>query len=118
MTFDLRIPDSIPLDPRVTLEFRAFLQAVVNRRCVGALRYGDRPKAKQRYMSRLARELKAYRKDGNFEQLLNIAVYAFLESAAPENHKLHFDPTADSVTRSEFGGAVENVPATQLEVRV
>ena len=51
----------------------------------------------------MKRELRAYIQDGNFEQLLNIAVYCFLESAAPENPKLHFDPTADSVTRAEFG---------------
>ena len=106
MILEIRIPDSIPLDPRTAIELRAFLQGVVNRRCVGDLRYGDRPKAKQRYMSRLGRELRAYRRDGNAEQLMNIAVYAFLESAAPENKKLHWDPTADSVTRSEFGQAI------------
>ena len=108
MTIELKVPDSIHLDTRTTREFVAFLQAVVNRRCVGALRYGDRPTSRQRYMSRLSRELRAYRKDGNFEQLLNIAVYAFLESCAPENRKLHFDPTVDSVTRSEFGGEKAN----------
>jgi hypothetical protein len=37
MTIELNIPDSIPLDPQVTVAFRAFLQAVVNRRCVGVL---------------------------------------------------------------------------------
>lgn len=104
MILELNIPDSISLDHGTTVEFRAFLQAMVNRRCVGALRYGDRPDRRQRYMSRLFRELDAYKKSGNFEQLLNIAVYAFLESAAPENNKLYFDPRAASVTRSEFGG--------------
>ena len=106
MTIELRVPESVPLDPRILVEFRAFLQAVVNRRCVGALRYGDRPRTSQRYMSRLSRELRAYRRDGNAEQLMNIAVYAFLESAAPENKKLHWNATADSITRKEFGGAI------------
>ena len=103
MILELYIPDSIKLDGRTTVNFRAFLQAMVNRRAVGALRYGDKPSHRQRYMSRMHREIDHYRKDGNFEQLLNIAVYAFLESEAPENSKLHFDPTAASVTRKEFG---------------
>ena len=104
MRIDLNMPDSIPLDPDVTVEFRAYLQAVVNRRCVGALRYGDRPTRRQKYMTRLSKELKAYRKTGNVEHLMNIAVYSFLESAAPENRKSHFDNTVESVTRTDMGG--------------
>lgn len=103
MILELKIPDSIPLEPRVTIEFRAFLQATVNRRCVGVLRYGDAPKKRQRYLSRLTKELRTYKETGNFENLLNIAVYCFLESAAPENKKFHFDPTAASATRDQFG---------------
>jgi hypothetical protein len=103
MTIELKIPDSIPLDPRVTVAFKGFLQAVVNRRCVGALRYGDTPQKRQRYMSRLFKEAACYNREGNFEQLLNIAVYCFLESEAPENPRFHFDPTAASATRAEFG---------------
>jgi len=57
-------------------------------------------------MTRLSKELKAYRKDGNIEQLLNIAVYAFLESVAPENPKIHWNAAADSVTRGEMGGEI------------
>ena len=103
MILELKIPDSIKLDSRTTVEFRAFLQAMVNRKCQGALRYGDRPVARQRYMSRLGKELKAYKQSGNAEQLFNIAVYAFLESAAPENKKIHWDAAVESVTREEFG---------------
>lgn len=103
MKLELEIPDNVRLDERTLCEFRAFLQGMVNRRVVGALRYGDKPNRKQRYMSRLGREFKAYRKGGNFENLLNVANYAFLESAAPENRKLHFDPSAASATRAEFG---------------
>ncbi len=106
MVIELHIPDSIPLDQRVTVEFRAFLQAVVNRRCVGALRYGDTPRAYQRYMMRLSMEFRAYKHNGNFEHLLNIAVYAFLESFAPENKKLYFDPAAASATRAKLGGNI------------
>lgn len=103
MVIELKIPDSIALDLATTLDFKMFLQAVVNRRCVGALRYGDRPQRRQRYLSRLTKELEAYRADGNYEQLLNIAVYCFLESVTPENRKFHFDPAAASVTRDQFG---------------
>lgn len=57
-------------------------------------------------MTRLSKELKAYRRSGNAEQLMNIAVYAFLESAAPENKLIHWDAAADSATRSEMGGNI------------
>ncbi len=100
MTIELQVPDSIAMDPRTLIEFRAFLQALVNRFCVGSLRYGDRPDRRQCYLTGLAKELRAYRSDGNAEQLMNIAVYAFLESAAPENKKLHWNAAAPSVTRS------------------
>ena len=85
--------------------FFHFLQEMANRRTVGSNRYEKHghPIRRQRYMTRLKRELEAYERDGNHEQLLNIAVYAFLESYAPENHKYHFNPEADSVTRKEFG---------------
>lgn len=106
MTLELHIPDSIPLDPTTTLHFRYFLQAVVNRCCVGALRYGDRPRAKQQYLHRLRKEIHTYHTTGNFEHLLNAAVYCFLESEAPQNKRFHFDATVDNVTRKEFGGNI------------
>lgn len=106
MTLELHIPDSIPLDPQTTANFRGFLQAVVNRRCVGVLRYGDKPRAKQRYMDRGGREWREYRRTGNFEHLLNVAVYCFLESEAPQNKRFHFDAGVGSVTREEFGGNI------------
>jgi hypothetical protein len=89
-------------DP-VTASFFHFLQQMANRRSVGALRYGKEPVRRLRYLSRMKRELEAYTRDGNHEQLVNIGVYAFLESYAPENGKYHFDPAAESVTRKEFG---------------
>jgi hypothetical protein len=106
MIITLHIPDSIPLDTATTKAFTSFLQCVVNRRCVGALCYGDRPRKEQRYMTRLRRELDAYKRKGNYEQLLNIAVYAFLESHAPENAKFHWDDKAESVTRKKLGGNI------------
>jgi|SRR5579863_4306171 len=105
MEITLRIPDSIKLDKNTTSEFVTFLQQVVNRRCVGAVRYGDRPRKEQKYMTRLGMEVKAYKKTGNREQLLNVAVYAFLESFAPEHPKHHHDATVDSVTRKKLGGS-------------
>ncbi len=106
MKLEIEIPDSVRLDAGTLRLFRAFMQGMANRRAVGALRYGDKPIAKQKYLSRLEREIKAYRKCGNFEHLLNVANYAFLEGVAPENKKLYFDPNAESVTRGEFGGEV------------
>lgn len=100
------IPGSIPLDTQTTLEFRAFLQGMANRRAVGALRYGDRPKTAQKYMTRLGRELKAYRATGNAEHLFNVAVYAFLESVAPEHRNQHWDMAVESVTRADMGGNI------------
>jgi hypothetical protein len=79
--------------------FIRFLQQMANRAAVGALRYGCVPDAERNYMSRLAKELAAYRRNGNREHLLNIAVYAWLEGEAPENRKYHFDASAASVTR-------------------
>lgn len=104
---ELELPDSLVLSSRVLSEFRAFLQAMCNRRIVGALRYGAKPNRRQKYMTRLSKELRAYRSEGNFEQLLNIAVYAYLESAAPENSKLHWNAYADSITRADMGGNIE-----------
>ena len=102
MIIELRLPDSIKLDPQSTVDFQAFLQQVVNRYCVGTLRYGKVSKRK-RYQTRLAKEFRAYRKTGNAEQLFNIALYCFLEHQAPENRKFHFDASVESVTRGEMG---------------
>ena len=98
MKAEVFITEKIPMPDKP--ELVQFLQRIANRRMVGHLRYGlDK---KFRYMSRLSAELKSYRKTGNAEQLLNIAVYAYLEQQAPENVKFHFDPTADSATRGKF----------------
>lgn len=106
MNLNLSIPDSIPLHDQTTADFRGFLQAIVNRRCVGAMRYGDEARSKKRYMTRISKEMRAYRASGNFENLLNIAMYCFLESQAPENKKFHFDPYAVSATRGSMGGNI------------
>jgi hypothetical protein len=100
--FELRRVDSLKEDPTEFRAFKGFLQQMVNRRSVGALRYGLINK-RQKYMSRMLKEAEAYKESGNREQLLNIAVYAFLESYAPENKKFHDNPAADSVTRKIFG---------------
>lgn len=105
MILEIKHPDSIALNVNEIIEFKCFLQAMADRRAVGGLRYG-RIKKKQKYMARLQRELTAYKRTGNMEQLFNIAVYAFLESYAPQNKKFHVDTTAPSVTREKFGGAI------------
>jgi|SRR5579863_4391619 len=104
MIFEIRYPDSITTQQKENIAFKDFLQKMTNRLAVGSVRYGP-PDSRKQYLSRLKAEVKAYSKSGNAEQLFNIAVYAFLESYAPENKKAHFDPTVGSVTRSKFGGA-------------
>jgi hypothetical protein len=96
----ITIPDSLNVPASEMSAFKKFLQQMTNRRGVGYLRYGL-VLHRQGYMSRLESELKAYKRTGNREQLINIAVYAFLESYAPENEKHHFDNTVRSVTRKK-----------------
>lgn len=97
------IPDSLNLPKDEVDAFIRFLQQMTNRRAAGWPRYGRSDKRK-RYMTRMELEVKAYRRTGNKEQLLNIAVYAFLESFAPENGKFHHNDLAESVTRMKLGG--------------
>lgn len=99
----VEIPDSISLDLLTIMEYKMFLQAMLFRRIQGGMRYGDRPKKRQQYMTRLKKELDHYIDTGNHEQLLNIANYAFLESVAPQNPKYHWNNTVDSVTRPTMG---------------
>lgn len=79
-------------------EVRSFLQLVVNRIVQGHYRYGP-PRKSRKYRKRMRLELGEYDRTGNFENLLNSAVYHWLESMAPQNKKFHFDNTADSATR-------------------
>jgi hypothetical protein len=90
--------------PRDPQKFLDFVQRQANRLIVGEWRYGA-PNRRQLYMSRLEKELEAYKKDGNVEQLINIANYAFLESIEPEHPQAHFDNLVASRTRHQFGGA-------------
>lgn len=98
MDITLKTPNSISLPALESFEFKCFLQLMVNRSAVGYLRYG-KTKRSTKFLTRMKKELKAYEKTGNMEQLVNVAVYCFLESYAPENRKFHFDPSVDSVTR-------------------
>lgn len=101
---EIRIPASLS-GVRNLRALQQFLQSLVNRLLVGALRYEKNgPQPENRYLSRMERELKAYKRTGNMECLLNIANYAFLESQAPENQRFNHDSYAGSNTRREFGG--------------
>ena len=109
MEMTIRIPDSLVRgDESGHHNFHGFLQAVANRRTVGSFRYdakyGFRPSKRQRYLTRLRKELRTYSRTGNFENLLNVAVYCFLESEAPQNKRFHFAPEAASATRRELDG--------------
>ncbi len=104
MTLHLHIPDTLRLQSH-TEEYRSYLQAMLNRILVGELRYGP-PNRRKSYLRRMKLELRAYEQQGNFEHLLNLCNYAYLESVAPENSRLFFDPTAASATRDELGGHI------------
>jgi len=93
-----KAPESLRLPIREEVEVEFFLKLFVNRFAVGNLRYG-RPNRRKQYLTRLRKELRAYGKTGNMEQLLNVAVYAMLESMCPQHRAFHFDNSVDSVTR-------------------
>jgi hypothetical protein len=84
-------------------EFSQFLQRMAARRDQGYATYRSPPPGRN-FCSGLERELRAYKRTGNQEQLINIAVYAFCESVCPEREETHFDPHVGSVTRREFDG--------------
>ena len=86
---------------RDSKSIQLFMQQMANRLIIGEIRYGS-PKKEQNYMTRLIMEVKAYKRTGNREHLLNIANYCWLESEAPENKKHHFDNLVDSVTRGRI----------------
>jgi len=97
---------SSKIKPEGTTFLQKFLQKMVNRFFIGFLRYAG-PHGKQLYLSRLQKELKAYKRTGNQENLINVAVYCVLESIAPEHPKHHHNEIVDSVTRKQYGGNVE-----------
>jgi hypothetical protein len=86
--------------------FIEFVQHQVNRLAFGYAQYEIKtggPCREARYMKRLGLELRAYRRTGNREHLVNIANYAWLESQAPENKRFHWDATVGSATRGKAG---------------
>lgn len=90
--------DSVP--KTLKLAYKQFLQKMANRICVGHFQYGA-PDRKKMYMTRIEKELAAYKKTGNQEHLINIANYCFLETECPENWLNHFDHSVPSVTRGK-----------------
>lgn len=104
----IEVPDSIELKNHKKQIFKMFAQTMINRLFVGEVRYGPAEK-KQKYFSRLKKEVKVYQKTGNAEQLLNIANYCVLEWIAPEHPNHHFNPNVESVTRDEKTPTKEKV---------
>ena len=107
MIFPIYFPDSVVRSKEANLVFKKFFQAMANRIAVGSCRYGKAtgnkdPDRGAQYCSRMTVELAAYKRTGNVEHLYNIANYAYLEFAKPENPKSHHDPLVDSVTRRKF----------------
>lgn len=97
---NLSISTDLHIDQDKLTTFRVIAQSMLDRLCVGELRYGKATR-RQKYFSRMKKELKAYELSGNAEQLINIANYCILEWIAPEHPKHHFDPNAESVTRKK-----------------
>ena len=93
-------PEGITVKIHKIQIFKMFAQSMLNRLYVGELRYGS-PSAKQKYFSRMDKEMKAYGKTGNAEHLINIANYCVLEWIAPQHPNHHFDPGVKSVTRKK-----------------
>ena|ERR1035437_6370692 len=83
----------------ISIMASAFFQKCANRLCVGLIRYGA-PHTSQNYMTRLTKELKAYKQTGNSEHLCNIANYAFLESICPEHDAQVHGSSRQSATRA------------------
>ena len=122
MKLTINVPDSLEkvLTEQQLVNWQGFLQMMTNRVLQGGVRYG-RPDKRKRYAERLETEwvkylgaywvfdtsteyyLKTYpkQKARNFELLLNIAVYCWLESEAPQHPRFHFDNTVESATRDE-----------------
>ena len=97
---ELAIWVSEKVKPSPWESFREFVQQQVKRLVQGHFEYGPPCKSKN-YMTRLEAEVKAYRRTGNREHLLNAANYCWLESEAPQNRKYHWDNTVLSVTRRD-----------------
>ena len=89
--------DSQQHNPRLK-PLREHVQLMANRLLQGSFRYGA-PARDHNYMTRMQMEMKAYKRTGNREHLLNISNYCVLETITPENPKFHFDNTVPSVTR-------------------
>ena len=97
MEIKTRWLDSQLGNPRLR-PFSEHVQLMANRLLQGSFRYGA-PAKDHNYMTRMTMELKAYRRTGNREHLLNISNYCVLETIAPENDRFHFDNTVASATR-------------------
>ena len=79
--------------------FKAFAQAMVMRLMQGWPTYGF--DARFQYLTRLEREVCAYRETGNREHLINAANYCYMESEKPELLGSHWDNGVKSVTRRQ-----------------
>ena len=85
--------------------FIAFVQQAANRLAFGYYRYEAKdggPHRRQKYMTRIRKELDQYEKTGNSEHLRNIFNYAWLESVAPENPKFHWNTSVESASRAHL----------------
>lgn len=100
MIIPIKWIDSQSKNPRLKM-FSKHVQFMANRLLQGSFRYGN-PDISHNYMTRLTMELKAYKRSGNQEHLINISNYCVLETIAPENKKFHFDNKVESATRGKI----------------
>ncbi len=106
MKIEIFWTDRIKCTPPKPERFAEFAQRMANRLAFGEARYGAAD-ARQKYLTRLKLEIKAYERTGNVEHLYNVANYAVLETIAPENRKFRFDGTVGSATRGRVGGGMD-----------
>lgn len=98
----IRWPVRVGPTPETIKAFEQMAQWMANRLTVGVVRY-DPPRHERRYLSRLEREVKAYKRTGNIEHLINAANYCVLEYMRPEHTSPHHNNEAVSVTRGRPG---------------
>lgn len=96
MKIQLDWVEDLPIEKQ--REFFCYLQAMCNRAQAGFAQYGG-PKRRRKYWTRIKLEMEKFEKTRNMEQLLNIAVYTWLQSECPEGGPIHFDNTVKSATR-------------------
>lgn len=96
----LRWPSKVPRE-QYSVDF---LQKMLNRVAFGYYRYGSQVReggVPKQWVKRATLEIKAYKRTGNSEHLINAANYMMCECISPEHPKHHFKHESVSATRGK-----------------